>query len=549
MHVTKKWLDLTNSKAGADSVTVQLYQRITDPDGTTHDSKMADNSLTLSEANDWNGWFKDLPTRDDNGSPITYYFTEDSPPEGYTPVYARGAVDESGNQEVSVTNTKFGFDIKKVTVGGTTPLAGAEYTLTDVAKHSDTSIKTSDATEASLTPMTQVSPGTYLLKETKAPKGYRLDAHYYGLRLVSKDNNLADGSDFEWEQITLLAKDVIDAEDQLAKGGTTWRPLDKPEASDISGVSGYFADSVKSNLVHFIQEDAMQPLTITKIGSDTGKPLSGAEFSWQRASDDSIGLTSNAEGELVAEVIKGSPTTSLTLQSGTLFTLTETKAPEGYKPYTEPIYLLDGKLVNNKGEPLSEDELADLPVKLTLGDDGYALTFKDDPDARPWHVKVVKLDANTNKQIDGSKFTLSPSPGDSATSVLTPTATDGSDAAELAMGAKYKLTETQAPDGYVPLNGDISIVTQTTDDPPAIYWQGGQLDDEKDASASSHQVTWHVTGDHVITITVKDPKKGILPKTGGTGPLVPLILATMTFVASAGMFLLARTQRKAGERR
>ncbi|WP_461226311.1 MSCRAMM family protein [Lacticaseibacillus suihuaensis] len=535
--VTKKWSGLTSSNPASDSVTMELYQRVTDPDGTTHDTKVDHDPLVLSKDNNWSITVSNLPTRTD-GYELVYYVKETDPPAGYTPVYEAKNID--GKRELTVTNAEFGFDITKLTKDEDEPLAGASYTLTDLS-NPGTAPKTITTTEADLHPTTKLRPGTYLLQETKAPTGLQLSSKIYALRL-STTGNPVTGTTYDWQETVLTATTIPEAEAQLTDD-SIWTDL--PAQTD----NGFSADNTQSgpiHLVHFTQEDALQPLTITKVNPQ-GDPLGGAVFFWQRGDDNPGVLITDIDGHLTN--FSASPVTyTHSMQAGVRYKLWEISAPVGYTVDKTPIYIQNGQLVDDKGSPLSDDEIKKLPVTLELTDGGYAMTFTDQPEAKPWTLKVVKVDQDTGQSIDGAAFPLTGA-DDKVVTTLKPTAKAGATIENLDMGATYTLKEGTAPDGYVPLNGAITIKTASDDSPPTLTWQGTTVTAADAKDAASHQVVAAVDEDaHVVTLTVKDPKKGILPKTGGAGPLVPLILATMTFAAAAGLFWLAHVQRKAGER-
>lgn len=70
--------------------------------------RQEDKFITLKKDNEWKGAFEDLPYLDAYGVPITYSIKEVIPP-GYTAGYSELRINESGQYEIIITNTRTPF--------------------------------------------------------------------------------------------------------------------------------------------------------------------------------------------------------------------------------------------------------------------------------------------------------------------------------------------------------------------------------------------------------------------------------------------------------
>lgn len=154
-----------------------------------------------------------------------------------------------------------------------------------------------------------------------------------------------------------------------------------------------------------------------------GKTLEGAEFKIE-------GLF--ADGSQ-SKTLKDKESLSGQLIAGETYTLTETKAPDGYKVYSEPYTFR----VDSDGSKLIGDENSHYKIS------GTTITASDDP---------ISVSFTKNKgQLNGAEFTLSDTTDTSiASKTFTINGTKTLDISEYKWigGHSYQLEETKAPDGY-----------------------------------------------------------------------------------------------------
>lgn len=191
VYVHKNWNDEDN-KFGVrpSSIKLELWSGTTD-DVNKMTTKVQD--VTLSAANNWQATVSDLPDVDGSGNKLYYGFweTDANKPVYYTPVYAAGTLNGARNgYNITLNNNlqkgymrllKVSHDPELTSNNGNYSLAGAVYTVytnpecTTKATYFG-ELKT-DANGS--TGNVEILPGTYYVKETTAPKGYKLDEKVY----------------------------------------------------------------------------------------------------------------------------------------------------------------------------------------------------------------------------------------------------------------------------------------------------------------------------------------------------------------------------------
>lgn len=306
-----------------------------------------------------------------------------------------------------ITASNSPIAVQLIKVSDTTPLAGATFELTpaDGFTFADGSTEAQTITIESTsgaTALTNLTANmTYILKETVPPAGYELNETEFTFTVA------ADGT-------------IVSAE---ADGYT---------------VSG-------SEIITITVNDEPIEVTLTKRNAD-GAALDGAEFTLH-------GMFANADGTPSGTVADR----TVVVENGTValegliadqqYTLTETKAPEGYRVNTGTLTFT----VNTDGT-LTEVEPAE--SYAIDADTATAITVID----QPTELDLTKLAAD-GTPLAGAEFTLAPDTEHDADSrfvsgrssidlVVGEDGTVPTITGELIAGHAYVLTETKAPDGY-----------------------------------------------------------------------------------------------------
>ena len=147
---------------------------------------------------------------------------------------------------------------------------------------------------------------------------------------------------------------------------------------------------------------------------ESGTPVAGAEFTLMSGEKVDGKATTNAEG--IAEFTG--------LSYGVEYTVTETKAPEGYVLNEENTHT------------------------FTITKDGQVVDLNSINIAVTGSLQVTKVDTDSKEPLAGAEFTLTDAEGD----VVATKTTDKNGVAvfhDLAYGVEYKITETKAPAGYL----------------------------------------------------------------------------------------------------
>ena len=306
-----------------------------------------------------------------------------------------------------ITASNSPIAVQLIKVSDTTPLAGATFELTpaDGFTFADGSTEAQTITIESTsgaTALTNLTANmTYILKETVPPAGYELNETEFTFTVAT------DGT-------------IVSAE---ADGYT---------------VSG-------SEIITITVNDEPIEVTLTKRNAD-GAALDGAEFTLH-------GMFANADGTPSGTVADR----TVVVENGTValegliadqqYTLTETKAPEGYRVNTGTLTFT----VNTDGT-LTEVESAE--GYAIDAETATAITVTD----QPTELDLTKLAAD-GTPLAGAEFTLAPDTEHDADSrfvsdrssidlVVGEDGTVPTVTGELIAGHAYVLTETKAPDGY-----------------------------------------------------------------------------------------------------
>ena len=198
VSVTKQWNDDANKfNVRPNSITMELWS------GSVNDIMKMDTkvkNVTLTAANNWTATVSDLPATDGNGNKLYYGFweTTDNTPKFYTPVYSAGKLNGSkSGYEVTVVNElqKGYLKLQKTSLKPDLTNGNANYSLKDavytVYTDKACSVKATyfgelRTDEKGATGTVELLPGTYYVKETTAPKGFKLSDEVFTVTVNDK---------------------------------------------------------------------------------------------------------------------------------------------------------------------------------------------------------------------------------------------------------------------------------------------------------------------------------------------------------------------------
>ena len=465
------------------------------------------------------------PTVDTDGVVTSYDTIAPIPPDGqvtvsgtqigettasdfeYTVLYDKGGVDQDSNVRVdTTTNNRPGIVLKKAQWNGTTPLAGAQFTLTD---DTDTLIGTftSDA-DGLITIAFLRDDVDYTLKEIKTPQGYLGLEHDVTIRL-SNGTVTVSGIGAEYYVLTQGA-------------GITPTLVLKNRTRDFNV---FKKDADSSDLLAGVHFALHRQVTVGGVTMIDFNPMPGYED-----------LVTGADGLI--------PRLDNTLPAGT-YELRETSALPGYQ--TLPAYIRF--TISSTGAITLGAHPNTVSLSETVNQDdsvSFTLTI---PNSQRIKVSVWKTDLDHTAITTGASFALYRAadfddahayPVGNAQPVMTGT-TDATGIlylGELMLG-EYRLLETAAPDGYalpiaaVHITVSSSGVTATQSGQTAEvvrkndahgYWVTGQDDD-----------TWQVRVWNLTSVP--------MPFIGGAGTH-GFVLAGCMLIITAGALLYYRRRRR-----
>lgn len=408
----------------------------------------------------------------------TYYVKEISAPQGYIldsePSAGITIKKTAAHGTITMTNEKYtagSITVKKVDEKGK-PLAGAEFMLLPGGTK-----KTTDNSGAA--EFTGLEAGKYFIIEKTAPKGY---GGYDGTVTVeikadgtATVDDLPKGISFAGETVTLTWTNTRDKGSiSITKTGSANNPLqgavfglykdaaaaEKPidtqqtdkngkalfadlEAGtyyvkEIAAPNGYVLDEtirpftiggndawdVKTDIENSLKQ---YTLKLTKKGDD-GKLLEGVEFTLS-----GNGITKkSASGQDGVVTFEG-------LHFGK-YTITETKAPQGYVPAGSINVEVKGDSSN--GSVIQVGDVINKRTKLTV-----TKFAEDGKTALPGAKFVIKSADGKYVKVDGTSFASFADKKEDATAIVT--GENGTFTLEYLPLGKYVLEEIEAPEGYM----------------------------------------------------------------------------------------------------
>ena len=157
-------------------------------------------NVTLTAANNWTATVSDLPATDGNGNKLYYGFweTTDNTPKFYTPSYPAGQLNSSkSGYEIKVINElQTGYlKLQKTSLKPDLTNGNTNYSLKDavytVYTDKACSVKATyfgelRTDEKGATGTVELLPGTYYVKETTAPKGFKLSDEVFTVTVNDK---------------------------------------------------------------------------------------------------------------------------------------------------------------------------------------------------------------------------------------------------------------------------------------------------------------------------------------------------------------------------
>ena len=206
-------------------------------------------------------------------------------------------------------------------------------------------------------------------------------------------------------------------------------------------------------------EDAKTVVRVSKVDIADGEELEGATIQIIETTDNGENVVEEWTSTTDAHIIEG-------LKTGTEYTLRETVAPDGYTVTSDTKFTIDETgAVTSTGTTTTDND--DLPVLLV--EDSKTV------------VKVSKVDATSNKEIEGATIQILDDKGNVVEEWVS--TTDEHSIEGLKTGVEYTLRETVAPTGYavttdtkftIAADGTVTATGTTISDEGVILIADGQ---------------------------------------------------------------------------